>query len=127
MNALEHCHRWGVEPEPNVGLPLSTNSESADLFHAEGFSAKRGLGLAYEIDVGAMRDDSAVEANVQKLLDRFSAVWAVVERAVVDVHSDEAVGKGGIEVASKLHSISEGLFAVVEGVLDTVAQGIGCA
>src|ERR1700755_2477827 len=100
---------------------LSTDWETASLFYAVRSLWERRLGLSCEIDVGAVRDDAAVEAHVQKLLDRFSAVWTVIERALVDVHSDEAVGKGGIEVASKLHSISEGLFAVVEGVLDTVA------
>ena len=65
-----------------------------------------------------------IEAHVEKLLDRFSAVGAVVERALVDVHSDEAVGEGGVEVTGKLHGVRQGLFAVVERVLDAVAQGI---
>ena len=73
-----------------------------------------------------MRNDAAVEAHVEEFLDGFSAVLAVVERALVDVHADEAVGEGGIEVASKLHGVGEGLFAVVEGVLDAVAQRVGC-
>ena len=42
------------------------------------------------------------------------AVFAVVERALVDVHADEAVGQRGVEVAGELHGVGERLFAVVE-------------
>jgi hypothetical protein len=81
--------------------------------------------LADEVDVGAVRDNAAVVAHFQELVDGFPAVSSVVERTLVDVHADEAVGEGGIEVASELHCVREGLFAVVKRVLDTVAEGIG--
>src|SRR5260370_41948241 len=86
--------------------------------------ARKICASADEVDVGAVGNDAAVEAHVQKPLDGISAVWTVVERALVDVHSDEAVGQRRVEVASELHGVGQGLFAVVEGVLDTVAQGV---
>ncbi len=59
-------------------------------------------------------------------MNGFAAIGAVVERALVDVHADEAVGEGGVEVAGELHGVGKGLFAMVESVLDAVAEGIGC-
>jgi hypothetical protein len=81
--------------------------------------------LADEVDVGFHGDDTAIVAHVEELFDGFAAVVAVVESALVDVHADEAVGHGGVEIASELHGVFEGSFAVVKGVLDTVAQGVG--
>jgi len=57
--------------------------------------------------------------------DGGAAVGPVVQGALVHVHADEAAGKTDVEVAGKLHGIFEGLLAVVQGVLDAVAQGLG--
>jgi len=80
---------------------------------------------ADEVDVGFVGNDSALVAHIEELADGFAAVVAVVDGAVVDVHADEAVGHRGVEIAGELHSILESLFAVIEGMLDAVAQGIG--
>src|SRR5208337_307331 len=78
-----------------------------------------------EVDLGGDGDDAALEAEVEESEDGLAAVGSVVEGAFVDVHADEAVGQAGVEVAGKLHGVFEGLFAVVEGVLDAVANGFG--
>jgi len=70
-------------------------------------------------------DDAPVIAHLEEFLDGFAAVWAIVECALVDVHADKAVGERGVQVARELHRVLERLFAMVEGVLDAVAQGIG--
>jgi hypothetical protein len=78
-----------------------------------------------KIYVGAVGNDATIIAHLEELVDSFAAIRAVVESAVVDVHADESVGESGIEVAGKLHGVSEGLFAVIKGVLDAVAQRVG--
>ena len=52
--------------------------------------------LADEGDVGFHRDDSAVESHLKELADSFPSVFAVVQRALVDVHSNELIGERGI-------------------------------
>jgi len=86
---------------------------------------KDGRELVDEVDLGGDGDDAALVAEVEEFVDGLAAVGAVVEGAVVDVHADEAVGEAGVEVAGKLHGVIEGLFAVVEGVLDAVFDGLG--
>src|ERR1700733_7393843 len=82
-------------------------------------------GLADEVYVGAVGDDAAIVAHGEQLANGVLAVFAVVEGALVDVHTDEAVGQGGVEIAGELHGVGQGLFAIVERVLDAVAQGVG--
>ena len=81
--------------------------------------------LADEVDFGLVGNDAAVVAHFQELADGFAAVFAVVQCALVDVHADEAVGQSRVEIASELHGVVEGGFAVIEGVLDRVAEGVG--
>src|SRR6202022_3554642 len=88
--------------------------------------ARKVCASADEVDVGAVGNDASVEAHGEKLLNGFSAVGAVVECALVDVHSDEAIGQGRVEVAGKLHGVGQGLFTVVQCVLNAVAQRVGC-
>ena len=78
-----------------------------------------------EIDRCPGGNDAAVVPHLKQLADGFAAVFTVVQGAVVDVHADELVGERGVEVASKLHGVGERLVAVVEGVLDAVAQCVG--
>ena len=85
----------------------------------------RGQLSAHEVDLCAMRDDAAVEAHVQDLADSLLPIWSVVKGALVDVHSDEAIGQGGVEIAGELHGVVEALFAVVESMLNAGAQCIG--
>src|ERR1700733_14593822 len=82
-------------------------------------------GLADEVYVGAVGDDAAIVAHGEQLANGVLAVFAVVEGALVDVHTDEAVGQGGVEIAGELHGVGQGLFAIVERVRDAVAQGGG--
>ena len=83
------------------------------------------VGLADEVNVGAMGDDAAIVAHGEQLTNGVFAVFAVVEGALVDVHADEAIGERGFEVAGELHGVGESFFAVVERVLDAVAEGVG--
>ena len=92
---------------------------------AEGAGACASFALVDEVDFGGDGDDAALVAEVKEVADGLSAVGAVVEGALVDVHADKAVGQAGVEVAGKLHGVFEGLFAVIEGVLDAVVDGLG--
>jgi hypothetical protein len=56
---------------------------------------------------------------------RTAAVIPVVQGAIIYVHADEFIGELGIEVARKLHRISERFLAMINGVLDTLAQRLG--
>src|SRR5580698_276225 len=82
---------------------------------------------ADEVDIGAVGNDATIVAHIEKLTDGFAAVRTVVEGALIDIHAHETVGEGGVEVASELHGVGEGLFAVIEGVLDAVAESVGRA
>src|SRR5216683_3114518 len=81
--------------------------------------------LSYEIHIRLVRNDAALEAEIEELFDGDSAVLSVVERTLVDVHADEAVGEGGVEIAGELHGVGESFVAVIERVLDAVTQRIG--
>ena len=58
-------------------------------------------------------------------MDGDFAVISEVEGALVDVHSDEAIGHVGVEIAGELHGVGERFVAVIEGVLDAVAECVG--
>src|ERR1700751_991662 len=79
---------------------------------------------ADEVDVDGMWDDSALVAEREEFADGFASVVAVVQGALVDVHSDEFVGEDRIEVAGELHGVFECFVAVFETVLDAVAQSV---
>src|SRR5208282_2624846 len=72
-------------------------------------------------------NDPRLVPHVEEPADGFAAVVAVVERAFVDVHADEFVGELGIEIAGKLHGIGERFFAMIDGVLNALAQRLGDA
>ena len=71
-----------------------------------------------------MRDDASLEAHVQQLADGFLTVLAVIEGSFVDVHSDESVCHGRIQVASELHGVGECFIAVVKCMLNAAAESI---
>jgi hypothetical protein len=50
------------------------------------------LALADEIDLHWMGNDAALVAHGEKLANGFFPIFAVIERALVHVHADEAVG-----------------------------------
>ena len=64
----------------------------------------------------------ACVAHLQQLDDGFAAILAVIERALVDVHADELVGHLRIEIAGKLHGVLQRFLAIVQSVLNAVAQ-----
>src|ERR1700679_752185 len=86
---------------------------------------KLNRGLANKIDIGAMRNDAPIVAHVEQLSDGHFAVFAIVQSALIHIHTNEAVGESWMKVASKLHRVGQGLFAVVERMLNAVTQGIG--
>src|SRR3954462_12192612 len=49
-----------------------------------------------------------------------AAVFAIVERAPVHVHANEAVGELMVEIARELHSILERLLAMIQRVLNAL-------
>ena len=70
-------------------------------------------------------DDAFFVPESEQAADGFLSVGAVAEGALIDVHADEAAGQVDVEVACELHGVFEALFAVVEAVLDAVAEGLG--
>ena len=86
---------------------------------------RAGRSLVDKVDLRCDRDDAALVAQIEERADGLAAVGAIVEGAVVDVHADEATGEAGIEIAGELHGVFEGGFAVVEGVLNAVVDGLG--
>ena len=83
----------------------------------------RAESVGEELDrVGADEKPSFGAARNQ-FLDGLFSFFAVAERPFVDVHSDELIGKLGFHIASKLHGVLQCVFAMVETVLDTVANG----
>ena len=49
----------------------------------------------------------------------------VIQRSLVHIHADKAAGQARIEIARKLHRVFQRLLAVVERVLNAVAQRLG--
>ena len=88
-------------------------------------SVLAGEYLVDEVDFWGDGDDAALVAEVEQLADGLAAVGAVVEGALVYVHAYETVGKVGVEVAGELHGVFEGFFAVIEGMLNAVVDGLG--
>ena len=52
--------------------------------------------LADELNFGPHRNDAAFVAHLKQLADGVTAIVAVVESALVDIHADEAVGEGRV-------------------------------
>src|SRR6267378_856567 len=73
------------------------------------------------------RNNTRLVPHIQQPPDRFPAVIPVVEGSLVDVHADEFVGELGIEVAGELHGIGECFVAMINCILDAVAQRLGNA
>ena len=81
--------------------------------------------LVSEVNKRRDGNDAALVTKVEEFADGLASVGAVVESALVDVHADKAAGRSGVEFAGKLHGVFESLLAVIECVLDAVAQGLG--
>src|ERR1700723_1752373 len=63
-------------------------------------------------------------SHIEKTAHRFAAVVAVIQRALIHVHADKLIRELGIEIARKLHGVSERLFAMADGVLDALMQRV---
>ena len=63
---------------------------------------------------GALFDEGA---------DGLLAAIAVPEGPAVDVHADKLVGDFGFHIASELHGVVQGFFAVLEAVFDAIFNG----
>src|SRR5215469_5294500 len=83
------------------------------------------MALSHPIHTRFGADDSRFVRHVEQTADGFATVGAIVERALVHIHADELVGRWQVEIARKLHGISERFFAMIEAVLNTFAQRRG--
>ena len=81
--------------------------------------------LANEIDLRLIRNDAPFIAHIEELSNRLAAIISVVQGPLVDIHADEAVRHGGLQVTCELHRVFQRCFAVIECMLDTVAQSVG--
>ena len=61
-------------------------------------------------------------AHVQQAADGLFPVSTVIKCALIHIHPDELVCHLRIEVARELHGIGKSLFAMIERVLNAVAQ-----
>ena len=78
-----------------------------------------------ELDTGDGWEEVGGGAALEEGGDGLAAAGAVVERPVVDVHSDEAVGEVAVEVAAELEGVVNGFGAMVEAVLDGLLDDVG--
>ena len=83
------------------------------------------LALPHPIHYCFGTDDAGLVAHVEQAADGFAAVGAVVEGAFVHVHADELVGRLRVEIAGKLHGVSQRFFTMIEAVLDAFAESRG--
>src|ERR1700680_2461778 len=60
--------------------------------------------------------------HIEQPPNRLAAFRTVVEGALVYIHPDKFVGELSIKIASELHGIAERLLAMIESIMDTVAQ-----
>src|SRR5665213_4384467 len=78
--------------------------------------------LVDEIDFRFNGNHAALISQVEKFANGIAAVLTVVECALVYIHADETAGEGRVKIARKLHGILKGLLAMIERVLNAVAQ-----
>ena len=70
---------------------------------------------ADELDVDRRRDQARVRGAGEQGADRLATLGAVIDRPVVDVHPDEPVGQGRVEVAGVLEGVVERLLRGAPG------------
>ena len=86
---------------------------------------RKGLGLGKEFDGGRAREDSGGGSAGNQFLNGLTALVAVTQSPLVDVHADELIGDIRFHVARELHGVFQGVFAMLEAVLDALADGLG--
>src|SRR5439155_8358637 len=72
-------------------------------------------------------DDLLFMSLTKKSADGLAALSAVIEREVIDVHADEAVGTAGVEHARELHRIRQRFIPMIESVLNAFLDVFGNA
>jgi len=80
--------------------------------------------LSQPIYPGFVGDYSGFVAHVEEASDGLAAIGAVIQGALVDVHSYERVSGLRVEVAGELHGVGQAFFAVIQGVLDAFTKGL---
>jgi len=108
---------------PGTGLPHTIDLVKITQLAEENRAASRPL--ANKIDVGADGNNAAIKAHVEKLANGLSSIFSVVQGAVVDVHADKTIRQRRIKIAGELHGVGKGLLAVIESMLDAVAESVG--
>lgn len=78
-----------------------------------------------EFEFLTVGDQISLEGLAEEAADAFATGVAVVERPVVDVHTDEAVGEIAAHVACVLEGVLDGFGAVIEAVLDASGEDAG--
>src|SRR6266700_2964326 len=91
------------------------------LFYPDSFSGKFVL---HELDIGLVRNDARPVAHFQQTHDCVPTVLTVVDGAFVHIHPHETVGCPLVEIAGKLHGVSQSFLTMVERILDAVAQSV---
>src|ERR1700720_2082646 len=104
-----------------VAPDLLTAREISVLHRAAIESNRTARALLHPLHVRCLRNNPCLVPHVEQPLHRFPAVLAIVEGALVNVHADKFIRELSIEIAGELHSIAERFFAMIDGVLDTLA------
>src|ERR1700686_3780008 len=97
------------------------------------FRLRRGYGRCssqfslHPVHARCLRNNPRVVSHFEQTSPPFAAVVSVIQSTFIDVHTDKLIGKLGIEIAGKLHRVAERLFAMINGVLDALAQRLSDA
>src|SRR6267143_2667397 len=75
-----------------------------------------------ELPRNRSRDHSGFDPFVQEEVNSTTTLLAVVERPVIDVHTDKGVGFAAIQAARDTHCVVQRVFPMVEAIGDARAQ-----
>src|SRR5947208_4781910 len=78
--------------------------------------------LLNKLRVNRMWNNPAFMSFDEQTLNCFAPALAVIERELIYPHRDKTIRERGIQVARELHRILQGIFAVVERVLNALLQ-----
>ena len=74
-----------------------------------------------------LRNDASFVPHVEQQAYGFASVIAIIQGTLVDIHANEFIGLLGVEVAGELHGVSQSFFAMIDAVLNTLAQRVADA
>jgi len=69
-----------------------------------------------------MGNDVALVTHFQQTSDGLATLLAIVQRALVHIHADEAAGELTVKITGKLHGVFEGFVAMIERVLNAFLE-----